>query len=242
MTDAGFDRRLRGWLEERDPGPVPSSLRADVARVPVETPIPIAGRVWQAIVGAGGSAGRAGSAMRLAVVLVLLGLLLALVASFYVTTGRPIPPSAWGDYVVGQPAPDREFGSVAGSLAVGDPTIGVDDLQGFVVVLYFPGQATAERTSADAGTLATAADHTPRGTAFVVVASPSSPISTETLEQLHGAGMLTAKPPADWAPPPSDAEPALVITDRAGVVKYVFAGELPNADQLVGDLDRASLP
>jgi hypothetical protein len=33
-----------------------------------------------------------------------------------------------------------------------------------------------------------------------------------------------------------------VVTNRAGVVKYVFAGDLPDADELIGDLDRASLP
>jgi len=54
--------------------------------------------------------------------------------------------------------------------------------------------------------------------------------------------MLTAATPAGWDADPSIAGPALVITGRGGVVKYVFANELPDADQLVGDLDRASLP
>jgi hypothetical protein len=54
--------------------------------------------------------------------------------------------------------------------------------------------------------------------------------------------MLTAATPAGWDADPSTGGPALVITGRGGVVEYVFASELPDADQLVGDLDRASLP
>jgi hypothetical protein len=54
--------------------------------------------------------------------------------------------------------------------------------------------------------------------------------------------MMTAAPPAGWDADASSGEPALVITGRGGVVKYVFAGGLPDADQLIGDLDRASVP
>jgi hypothetical protein len=54
--------------------------------------------------------------------------------------------------------------------------------------------------------------------------------------------MLTAEPPADW---PSGAsphgEPALVITNRRGEVAHVYVGELPAAEALIGDLDRASV-
>ena len=61
MTDAAFDRRLREWLEGRDPGPVPSTLSESAARVHAETPIPAASRVWRAVIGSG-RAGRAGLA------------------------------------------------------------------------------------------------------------------------------------------------------------------------------------
>jgi hypothetical protein len=54
--------------------------------------------------------------------------------------------------------------------------------------------------------------------------------------------MLTAAPPAGWDADASTGEPALIITGRGGVVKYVFESDLPDADQLIGDLDRASVP
>ena len=241
MTDAAFDRRLRDWLDGRDPGPVPASLRESAASVPLQTPVPAVSRVWQAIVGPG-AAGRPGSPARLVLALVLLGLLVAAVATLVTVGSTPAPLTGWRDYVVGQPAPDLDFGSVAGTLPRGDSTISVDDLPGALVVLYFPGEATAERTAADARALIQASGHAPNATAFVVIAAESAPIAPDTVSLIHDAGMLTAATPAGWDADPSTGGPALVITGRGGVVKYVFASELPDADQLVGDLDRASLP
>jgi hypothetical protein len=243
MTDAAFDRRLRGWLEDREPGPVPSTLRADIARVPIETPIPAASRAWQAVVGSA-RRGQPGSPVRLMFVLVVLGLLVAAIAAVLAVGSRPTPLTAWRDYVLGQPAPDLEFGSVAGSLTGGDPTISVDDLREFefVVVLYFPGDATADRTAVDARKLVEASEHALPPTAFLVIAPAASPIASETVDRIHAAGMLTAEPPADWpAASQPQGEPVLVITDRRGDVAYLYVGDLPEADLLVGDLDRASV-
>jgi hypothetical protein len=243
MTDAGFDRRLRDWLHDRDPGPVPTSLRASVSRVPAETPVPPLTRLWRTIVGPGDT-GRNAPALRLAVLLAVLGALVALAtAGFIAVTSRPQLPTAWRSYVVGLVAPDVDFGSVAGTLQHGDPTISVDDLPGSVVVLYFPGNVSAEKAAADAQVLVGASEQTPAGTAFLVVSSATSPIGTETIDRLHEAGMLTARPPGGWEPATkSEERSVLVVTNRAGVVKYVFAGDLPDADELIGDLDRASLP
>lgn len=241
MTDAAFDRRLREWLEGRDPGPVPSTLSDSAARVPRETPIPAASRVWQAVLGSG-RVGRTDSPVRLVFVLVVLGLLIAAVAALLGAGSRPTPLTAWQDYVVGQPAPDRDFGSVTGAFTGGDPTISVDDLQQFVVVLYFPGEAPPERTAADARVLVEASDHTPAGTAFLVVAPATKPMTAETVDRVRAAGMLTAEPPADWpAAGQPQGEPVLIVTDRRGVVANVYGGELPTADELIGDLDRASI-
>jgi len=241
MTDAAFDRRLRDWLDGRDPGPVPASLRESAASVPLQTPVPAVSRVWQAIVGPG-AAGRPGSPARLVLALVLLGLLVAAVAALITVGSRPAPLTAWRDYVVGQPPPDLDFGSVAGALPRGDSTISVDDLPEALVVLYFPGEATAERTAADARVLIQASEHAPNATAFLVIAPDSAPIAPDTVSLIHAAGMLTAAPPANWVADPSVGGSALVITGRGGVVKYVFASELPDADELIGDLDRASVP
>jgi hypothetical protein len=241
MTEAAFDRRLRDWLEGRDPGPVPMTLRESVERVPVRTPVPAVSRVWQAIVGPG-AGGRRGSPLRLVLALVLLGLLLAAAFAGVSTSGRPTAPlTSWHDYVVGQPAPDLDFGSVAGALRTGDSTISVDDLPEAMFVLYFPRGASSDRTAADARLLIKASEQVPNATAFLVIAPDSAPIARDTASLLHDAGMMTAAPPAGWDADASSGEPALVITGRGGVVKYVFAGGLPDADQLIGDLDRASV-
>ena len=241
MTDEAFDRRLRDWLDGRDPGPVPASLRESAAGVPFRTPVPAVSRVWQAIVGPGAS-GRPGAPLRLVLVLVLLGLLVAGAVALLAAGSRTAPLTTWRDYVVGQPAPDLDFGSVTGTLPRGDSTISVDDLPEAMFVLYFPGGATAERTAADARMLIQASEHVPNATAFLVIAPTSAPIAAGTVSLIHDAGMLTAATPAGWDPDPSIGGPALVITGRGGVVKYVFASELPDADQIVGDLDRASVP
>ena len=243
MTEAGFDRRLRDWLDDRDPGPAPTSLRTSLTRIPAATPVPALAHLLRKVVGAGGT-GRNGSALRLAVLLVVLGALITLAAAgFIAAMSRPSLPTAWRDYVVGKAAPDRDFGSVAGTLRHGDPTVSVDDLPGFVVVLYFPGNASAEKTAADARALVGASEQTPAGTAFLVISAASSPIGTETVDQLHAAGMLTARPPGGWEQSPSsDDRSALVVTNRAGEVTYVFTGDLPSADELIGVVDRASLP
>jgi hypothetical protein len=241
MTDGAFDRRLRDWLEGRDPGPVPVTLRESVERVPLQTPVPAVSRVWQAIVGPG-AGGRRGSPARLVLALVLLGLLLAVVATLIAGGSRTVPLTSWRDYVVGQPAPDLDVGSVAGTLRTGDSTISVDDLPEAMFVLYFPGEATPERTAADARALVQASEHVPSATAFLVIAPASAQLAADTVSLIHDAGMLTAVPPRAWTRAQSTGEPALVITGRGGVVKYVFAGDLPDADQLIGDLDRASVP
>jgi hypothetical protein len=240
MTDA-FDRRLHDWLEGRDPGPVPTSLRESAARVALETAIPATSRVWQAVVGAGRS-GRAASPVRLVFVLVVVGLLVAAVAALLVAGSRPSPLTAWQGYVVGQPAPDRDFGFVAGDVTGGEPTISVDDLPEFVVALFFPGDATAERTAADTRVLVEASERTPAGTAFLVIPSASSPLAADTVDRVHAAGMLTAAPPPDWPGlGQPQGEPVLIITNRHGVVANVYVGQLPTADWLIGDLDRASV-
>jgi hypothetical protein len=118
MTDAAFDRRLRDWLGGRDPGPVPVTLRESVERVPLQTPVPAVSHVWHAIVGPG-AAGRRGSTARLVLALVLLGLLVAALAAVFTSGSRTAPLTDWRDYVVGQPAPDLDFGSVAGTLPRG---------------------------------------------------------------------------------------------------------------------------
>src|SRR6476646_1132803 len=140
MTDAAFDRRLRDWLEDREPGPVPPSLRADVARVAIETPIPPAARVWQSLVGPG-RAGREASSLRLALVLGGLGLLVAVAAALLLIGSRPAVLTAWHDFVVGRAAPESEFGSVTGARGGGDATLSVDDLRGSVIVIYLAGNA-----------------------------------------------------------------------------------------------------
>ena len=243
MTDTAFDRSLRDWLEAREPGPVPASLRESASRVPLETPIPAAARAWQAIVAAGAT-GRRGSPLRLVLVLALLGLLLAAVAAILTAGSRPAPLTTWHDYEPGKPAPDRDFGSIAGSLVSSDATISVDDLTEyqFVVVLYFPGDAPAGRTAQDAGELVAASEHAPSTTAFLVIASPSSHVAADTVERLHAAGAETAEPPPDWpwAGRPQ-GDPVLVITNRRGIVSQVYVGDLPAADLLIGDLDRASV-
>jgi hypothetical protein len=241
MTDAAFDRRLRDWLEGRDPGPVPASLRESVQHVPLRTPVPAVSRVWHSIVGPG-AGGRRGSPARLVLALVLLGLLLAAVATLIAGGSRTGPLTSWRDYVVGQPAPDLDFGSVAGSLPRGDSTISVDDLPEAMFVLYFPRSASSDRTAADARALIQASEHVPSATAFLVIAPDAPPLAPDVVSLVHDAGMLTAAPPAGWDADASVGEPALVITGRGGVVKYVFAGELPDPDQLIGDLDRASVP
>lgn len=242
MTDAAFDRRLREWLEDRDPGSVPSTLSESAGRVSRETPLPAASRVWRAVIGSG-RVGRPESPVRLVVVLVVLGLLVAAAAALLGVGSRPAPLTSWQGYVVGQPAPDRDFGSVVGAVKRGDPTISVNDLQEFIVVLYFPGEAPAERTAADARVLVETADHTPAGTAFLVIAPATSPMTAETVDRIHAAGMLTAQPPADWpAMNQPQGEPVLIVTDRRGVVANLYGGELPTADELIGDLDRASVP
>src|SRR4029079_19703494 len=100
----------------------------------------------------------------------------------------PALPAAWREYVAGQPAPDLDFGSVAGTLPRGDSTISVDDLPGALVVLYFPGEATAERTAADARVLIQASAHAPNATAFVVIAPDSAPIVPDTPSPIPHAG------------------------------------------------------
>jgi hypothetical protein len=241
MNDAAFERRLQEWLVDREPGPVPASLRESAALVPLDTPIPAAARVWGAIVGRRRDAA-SGSPVRFVFVLIVIGLLIAVIAAGLSAGSRKVPLSAWGDYVVGQPAPDRDFGSLAGVVPVGEPTISIDDRVDAEFVLYIPGDASPDRTAADASVLIEASNRVSSSTAFLVIVQPSSPLPQATVDRLHGAGMLTAEPPADW---PSGAsphgEPALVITNRRGEVAHVYVGELPAAEALIGDLDRASV-
>lgn len=240
MNDAAFERRLQEWLLDREPGPVPASLRESAARVPLDTPIPTAARVWGAILGSRRTSA-SGSPVRLVFVLIVIGLLVAVIAAALSVGSRRVPLSAWGDYVIGQPAPDRDFGSLAGAVPVGEPTLSIDDLVDAEFVLYIPGEASPDRTAADASILIEASNHVSAATAFLVVVEPSSPLPQTTVDRLYDAGMLTAAPPADW---PSGAsprgEPALVITNPRGEVAGVYVGELPAADALIGDLDRAA--
>ena len=239
MNDAAFERQLREWLVEREPGPVPASLRESAARAPLETPIPPVSRLWQSIVGPG-RVGRQGAPVGIAFALVVLGLLVAAAAALWATGSHPAPLSSWREYAVGQPVPDLDFRSPTGAPAGGDGSISVDDIPEAMFVLYFPGNAAPDRVDADTRTLADAAEHAPGGTAFLVVPSDAAPMTAETIDRVHGAGMLTARPPASW--PASQQGPVLVITNHRGNVSYIYAGAFPDADLLVDDLDRASVP
>jgi hypothetical protein len=240
MTDTALESRLSAWLDGRDPGPVPMTVRAGVARVTGETSLPLVAGIMQPLVGPRW-AGRESAALRLILVLGLLALLIVSALSL-LTTGRPKLPTAWRDYVVGQPVPDRDFGSVAGVLAHGDPTVSVDDFPKFVVVLYFPGDATATRVVSDARGLVSASEHSPSGTAFLVLTPAGQATLSRAIDSLTAAGMLTAHAPAEWqSPHEGDVGPALVITDRRGIVDQVYTGQLPDAAGLIGDLDRASI-
>jgi hypothetical protein len=238
MTDTPFDRRLRDWLEDRDPGPVPASLHDSVARVPIETPVPAVLRLWHSILGPG-RAGRQGAPIRAAVVLVVLGLLVAAVAALWSAGSRPAPLTAWREYAVGQPVPDLDFGSPTGTLSSGDASISVDDIPEAMFVLYFPGDAAADRVAADARVLVDASEPAPGRTAFLVIPSHATPMTAATVDRVHAAGMLTAEPPAGW--PATQHGPVLVITNHRGNVAYIYVDEFPDADGLIGDLDRASV-
>jgi hypothetical protein len=90
--------------------------------------------------------------------------------------------------------------------------------------------------------LVAASQQTPSGTAFVVVTRVSSQLPDETIDSLHAAGMLTARAPATWeAAGQGGSGPALVITDRQGVVSKLYPDRFPDATGLIGDLDRASV-
>ena len=130
MTDAAFDRRLREWLEGRDPGPVPSDAqreRRSACRARRRSRPRRASGGRSIGSGPAGRRGLAGPA----------GLRAGRPAACSsppsrrscAPGSRPTPLTAWQDYVVGQPAPDLDFGSGGRRASPrGDPTISVDDL------------------------------------------------------------------------------------------------------------------
>jgi hypothetical protein len=245
MTEAQFDRRLRDWLADREPGPVPPSLREGSARVAFETPPPAMWRVWPAIVRPAGlvDVGRGGGrGAALAFVLLVVGLIVA-AAVVAVGASRTPPPApvlaAWGSFVIGRPAPAIVMHNVAGTPPVGDDsTFEFDDRAGWVVVVYLPSDGDADAAASDVAALVAARERASGGVLFLVAtAEPAAAIPA--VSGAADAGIGAVQLPVGWA---GGSEPAraaaVVVIGRRGTVAATFAGALPGPDQLVDVIDR----
>ena len=244
MTESEIDRRLRTWMAERDPGQVPASLRADAARVPYETPLPIASRLRDALVRSPGGAGTGWSPA--ALTLLVAGALLAATIASLVLTGavRPPPEPAlqrWGAFAVDQPAPSAEMVALPGAAQLGDDeSVEFEDFVGSVVTILVPGSA-GDAPADELATFAAARARTGERVLFFVGAR--SPSVLDGLADAGGAvalgiGAIDLSAGAAWTADFPDGKDALVVVDRGGTVAAVFVGAMPGRDELVGLLNR----
>lgn len=229
MNDATFERHVRDWLADREPGAIPASLVAKAGSIPYETPVPVAWRIWGAVVR---PAARGGSApgLRLALVLALVGLLVALAIGTAFVGRAPVPApelTSWRDFVVGRTAPAIEFRSVGGPLSdTDDGTLEFEDLVGTLVVMYVPDPA-ARPGQIDVGGLVAATLAAPGSRAFLV-AAPAEWSRAPNVDP----DVVAAEPPAAWLAARDEPGPAILVVDRRGVVIAAFAATMPTEGQL----------
>jgi hypothetical protein len=236
MTESQADRHVHEWLAAREPGPMPAALRESLRRVAYETPPPATWRLWQGTVRPGWAGTT--SSLRLALLIGLLGVLIALTTANLIGDRSPAPAlapelSRWRDFVVGQRAPALEFRSVGGALSDRDDmTLQFEDLLGSLVVMYVP-EPDAEQGITDVGGLAEATLAAPDSTAFIV---------TGPIEWSRGLNLnpevVNAEPPPGWEAARPQRGPAILVVDRRGVVAAVYASTLPTPDQLADRLVR----
>jgi hypothetical protein len=247
MTDAQMDRRLRAWLADREPGPVPPSLRDSAARVPQETPTPTTLRAWQMLVRGTGPDGGAPAA-RLVLLLAVVGLIAAAaLALFAVGSSRqpaPVPGlTSWASFAVGKPAPPIVMRNVAGTPAVGDDeTFEFDDRVGSVVVVYVAADTGNDGAARDVATFIATRDGAAGGAVFVVAtAAPES--NRGAISIAADAGIGAVQLPPSWATGSARVpDAAFVVIDRRGRVAAALGGGLPGPDQLIAVIDREVEP
>jgi hypothetical protein len=246
MNESDLDRRLRRWLTEREPGPVPASLRVRAGRVPFETPIPISRRVLDVVVGPGGSRRVGGGTRRGAVILVLVGALLVATIASLLSMGSARPSrlpgvERWGAFVVDEPAPPVVMDGLPGLASdADDGELEFEDLVGSVVAVLVPGSRGDDPGARHLASIAEARRLTGEGVVFLVGSRSPSVVDGLTaaggvdairigVVDLSTGRLETAFP---------DGADALVVIDRGGVVRAAYAGSLPGPDQLVDLLHR----
>lgn len=244
MTQTELDRRLRDWLAEREPGHVPPSLRANAARVPYETPLPMAARLRDVLVRSTGGA-PAGSS-RAVLILLLVGALVAATIASLILTGavRRGPEPAlqrWGAFTVDRPAPTAEMVALPGAAQLGDDeSVEFEDLVGSVVTILVPGSA-GNASADELTTFAAARARTGERVLFFVGAR--SPLVLDGLADAGGAvalgiGAIDLSSGGAGTADFPDGRDALVVVDRGGTVAAVFVGTMPGRDELVALLNR----
>ena len=239
MNDVELERRLRRWMSDREPGPVPMQTRAELGQVAFKTPIPTSRRLVDPFVRRVSPPRTQWAAGPVRAMLLVLGLLVAVaVAALFVAGSKPPAPvletDSWGAFVVGRAAPPAVMRLIPPvSRITDDDTLEFVDLAGSIVVLVVPDEAAGSALNREIEALTVARHRTGADVVFLVgarsaaVTDALSRVAAET-EDIDAVDLSSASAVAF----PSGA-PALVVVDRQGGVAAIFAGVLPGADQLV---------